>query len=206
MKKLELNGEINMNCYIIENDNKCFIIDPGYEKEKIIDYVNKQQLQVEAILLTHGHFDHFSAIDCFDVPVYIYEEEFELLTNDELNGFKTLNVNNPINFNEIDIRKFPISQKFYLGDKEVNVIHTPGHTQGSVCYIYDNMLFTGDTLFCNAVGRTDFPTGNIDLMKTSVVNLINNYDDGFEVHPGHSLSSTIKNEKEQNPYYLMWKN
>lgn len=205
MHKLSLSGEIGVNCYIIEHNNKCFIIDPGYEKEKIRKFVEEHNLTVEAILLTHGHLDHIGAIDCFDVEVFIHEDEYELLTNDELNGFVSLGISNPVDLSKINIQKFSADKKFYLDDKEVSVLHTPGHTKGSVCFVFDNMIFSGDTLFKGAVGRSDFPTGDINQLKVSIVSLIDSMDDSYEVHPGHNFSSTIKEEKLSNQYYNMWK-
>lgn len=205
MKKLKLKGNMNMNCYIIENDGLCYIIDPGYQKEKIIRYIDEQKLQVEGILLTHGHFDHIGAIDCCDVPVYIFEDEYHLLLDDDLNCYNQLGIKNEMNLSNIDVRVFSSDDTFNLGDKEISVVHTPGHTQGSVCFVYDKMIFTGDTLFCKAVGKSDFPTGDLESLKMSVVNIIESYDNDYEIHPGHNESSTIGSEKLQNPYYLMWK-
>lgn len=205
MEKICLRGDIDVNCYIVSNENKCFIIDPGYEKSRVIEHIENNNLEVEGILLTHGHLDHIGAIDSFDVPVYIYEEEYDLFISDDINGFKTLGVENPLDISKLNIKTFSKDTKFNLGDKTIEVIHTPGHTKGSVCYIYDKMIFTGDTLFKGAVGRSDFPTGSLEALKHSVVNLIDAYSDDYEVHPGHNCSSTIGIEKVENSYYKMWK-
>ncbi|MFV0498718.1 MAG: MBL fold metallo-hydrolase [Bacilli bacterium] len=205
MQKIVLSGDICVNCYIISHNKKCYIIDPGNEKSKIIEYVTQNDLEVLGILLTHGHFDHTGAVDCFEKPVYVFEKEYNLLVNDKLNGYNNLSVENKIDFEKIDIRKFDLNHKFLLDDRKISFIHTPGHTSGSVCFIFDKMIFTGDTLFKGAVGRWDFPTGNIAQLKKSLIRIIDNFDDDYEVHPGHNDSSYIGIEKEQNNYYKMWK-
>ena len=93
-----------------------------------------------------------------------------------------------------------------IDDKEIKVIHTPGHTVGSVCYKIDNDLYTGDTLFKGTVGRWDFPTGKLDILRKTVVDLIDSQDEDTKIHPAHGESSTIKHEKETNYYYNEWKN
>ncbi len=205
MKKLLLNGEISVNCYIISNQGKCYIIDPGYQVDYVRKLVNENNLDVEGILLTHGHLDHIGAIDCFDVPVYLYKDELDLVMNDDLNGFNTLGVSNRLDMSKINFVPIDEDYELYLGDKRIEIIFTPGHTKGGVCYKYENDLFTGDTLFKNAVGRSDFPSGNIEELKKSVVKIIDMFDGDVNVHPGHMGSSTIAEERIQNSYYKMWK-
>ncbi|GAA0178397.1 MBL fold metallo-hydrolase [Clostridium sediminicola] len=205
MHKLLLRGEIDVNCYFIEHNKKCYIVDPGYERERIIKYVEDNNLEVMGILLTHGHYDHVGAIDCFDVPVYIHKTEYSFLKTDEINGFKSHNKLKPYSVDDLNIVKIEDSDVIEFDDKKIEVIHTPGHTAGCVCYKFENDLFSGDTLFKEAVGRFDFPTGDLNALKKSVVNLIDSLDDDVNVHPGHMDSSTIKYEKENNDYYLEWK-
>ncbi|MFV0424523.1 MAG: MBL fold metallo-hydrolase [Bacilli bacterium] len=206
MKKLYLRGEISVNCYIIDYNDKCYIIDPSYEKKKIVEYVDNNNLKVEGILLTHGHLDHIGAVDCFDVPIFIYEKEYDLLMNDDLNGYNSLGVNNPLELSKFNIQKFSLNKEFNIDDKKIFVIHTPSHTSGGVCYVFDKMIFTGDTIFKGAVGRWDFPTGNIEELKKSVVKIIDTFDNDYEIYPGHNDSSKIGIEKHENKYYNMWKN
>lgn len=205
MRKLVLHGEEDVNCYFIEDNNKCYIVDPGYEKERIVKYVENSKLEVLGILLTHGHIDHISAIDCFKVPVYIHENEYELFLDSYSNVENRYGRKMDYSLEHINIIKIDESKVFKIDDKEVYVIYTPGHTVGGVCYKFGNDLYTGDTLFKEKVGKWTFPTGSLEDMKKSVVSLINTQSDEVKVHPGHYDSSTIGHEKKNNPFYLEWK-
>ncbi len=205
MEKLSLNGIINMNCYVINHNKKCMIVDPGYEANKIVEYVNAKGYEPCGILLTHGHLDHIGAIDCFDVPVYVYEKEFDLVKDNNINGFNTLNEHNPIDYDKINFTVFNDQSQIMLDDKKIRFIHTPGHTIGGVCYIVDYDVYTGDTLFKGSVGRHDFPTGDVEQLKRSVVELLDGLADNYQLHPGHGDSSTVNEEKANNPFYKMWR-
>ncbi|MGL5614734.1 MAG: MBL fold metallo-hydrolase [Sarcina sp.] len=205
VNKILLYGEIPVNCYIIENDGLCYIVDPGYEKERVIDYIKNKGLSVKGILLTHGHIDHIGAIDSFDVPVYLHEVEYEILVDNHKNGFEFYGREKPYNLEDIKVIKIDENKKFTLGNKVIEVVFTPGHTIGGVCYKIDNDLYTGDTLFKETVGRWDFPTGNLEVLKKSIVNLVDSMDDEVRIHPAHGDSSTIGYEKKENEYYKAWK-
>lgn len=206
MKKILLLGEIDVNCYFIENNNKCYIVDPGYEKEKVIKYVKENHLEVLGILLTHAHIDHIGAIDCFNVPVYVYKDEYEILIDNHKNGFEFYGREKPYYLEDLNIVKFDEATVFPLDDKRIEVIHTPGHTIGGVCYKIDNDLYTGDTLFEGTVGKWTFPTGELDTLRKTVVNLIDNQNEDIRIHPAHGDSSTIGSEKRNNFFYKTWKN
>lgn len=205
MKKISLFGEIDVNCFFIEHNNKCYIVDPGYEKEKVIKYVRDNNLKVLGILLTHGHIDHIGAIDAFDVPVYLHEKEYEIIEDNYKNGFDFYGRQKPYSLNDINIIRMDDSFVLHLDDKRIEVIHTPGHTVGGVCYKIDNDLYTGDTLFEGTVGKWTFPTGNLEALKRTIVNLIDTQDEGIRIHPAHGESSTIGEEKRYNQFYLEWK-
>lgn len=202
MKKLTMFGDMDINCYIVEYDNKCYIVDPGYEKDKIREYVQENNLKVLGILLTHGHIDHISAIDCFDVPVYVHQNEYDNLLQNYNNVFNRYERKMDYSLEDINIIKIDESKVFTIGDKEITVIYTPGHTVGGVCYKFEKDLFTGDTLFKGVVGKWIFPTGDLDSMKKSVIGLIETQEEDVKVHPGHGESSTIGNEKNSNKFYL----
>ncbi|MGL5416449.1 MAG: MBL fold metallo-hydrolase [Clostridium sp.] len=205
MNRILLKGEIPVNCYIIENKKECFIVDPGYEKEKLVKYVEEKGLSVKGILLTHGHIDHIGAIDSFQVPVYIHEKEYEILVDNHKNGFEFYGREKPYRLEDINIVTIDENKVFTLGDKTIEVIFTPGHTVGGVCYKIGDDLYTGDTLFKETVGRWDFPTGDLKVLQESVVRLVDSMNEEVRIHPAHGQSSTIENEKKYNDYYNEWK-
>ena len=206
MNKLLLYGDIDVNCYFIEHHQQCYIVDPGYEKERIIQYIYDKQLSVQGILLTHGHIDHIGAIDAFDVPIYLHEKEFEIIKDNVKNGFTFYNKAKPYDLSSLHLVPINSATTLPLGDHLIQVIHTPGHTVGSVCYKINDELYSGDTLFKGTVGRWDFPTGDLDTLQKTIVNLINSLPDNTKIYPAHGEISTIGHEKATNHFYLMWKN
>jgi len=205
IRKLKLDGEIPMNCYVLDRNGKCFIIDPGYQKERIQEYVKKEGLEVIGILLTHAHIDHIEALDCFKVPVYLHELEYDILMDDSLNGFEFFGKQKAFDVNCLDIRTITEDTILQLAEYEITVILTPGHTVGGVCYKIENDMYVGDTLFEGSVGRWDRPTANLEQLKESVLRLIDNQPEHIIIHPGHGKSSTIGTEKQLNPFYKEWK-
>lgn len=204
MNKILLYGDIDVNCYLIEFKKKCYIVDPGYEKERVIEYVQSNNLEVLGILLTHGHIDHIGAIDSFDVNVYIHEKDYEIIEDNYKNGFMFYGKEKPYDLDSINIVKINENSIIKIDNKRIEVIHTPGHTVGSVCYKFEDDLYTGDTLFKETVGRWDFPTGNLDTLKSTIVNLIESMDEDIRIHPAHGESSTIREEKRNNYFYKSW--
>ena len=204
IERIMLNGAIPMNCYIIEHNKKCFIIDPGYKTDVIDKYITSNNIEVIGILLTHGHIDHIGFLNCYKVPVYIHEIEMDLVTDNYKNGSTLLE--QQLNYSFEDITFMPINStaKIPLDDKYIEVIDSPGHTLGGVCYKIDNEIITGDTLFNRGVGRWDFPTGSLADLKKSVVSLIESQDDCCNIYPGHGEVSTIGYERKYNDYYLQW--
>lgn len=193
-------GFMQENCYIVYAGKHAIIIDPGEGAGDIQAFVKKQHLKVAAILLTHGHFDHIGAVDeladVYQCPVYAsmkaiaMSQDAHLNLSDQFAGF-TLKT-------EIT----PVSDQLDIGDFKIQVIATPGHTDGDVCYYIESekALFTGDTLFKESAGRTDFPTGSIHHLMNSMHVLAHLPFDAY-VYPGHGESSTLAFEKAHN-YYL----
>lgn len=189
------------NVYLIIKDKNCAIVDPGGNTIKeVLKYLNDNKLNLECILVTHGHFDHILSINEIleykNVPVYIGKEDKEKLFNSDLSLFRIFNG-----------KDYEISKKANIIELEDNdevfglkVLHTPGHTSGSVCYYSkeDNCIFTGDTLFKMSYGRVDFPTGNPRAMRDSLNRLLK-LDGATIVYPGHGESTTI--EEEYSNYY-----
>ena len=195
-----LSGEYVENCYICSDDDKnCFIVDPGEGFDKISEYIESNELKISFILLTHGHGDHIASAEKlkkrFQTEIFGGIEEKEVFENSELNftsnmsmGDMTVNVDRYLkDDDEID----------FLG-KIIKVIHTPGHTKGGVCYLFENILFSGDSLFKGTIGRTDLPTGDYDDLISSLKQKILTLDKDIKVYPGHGFATTIGEELENN--------
>lgn len=195
-------GGFETNTYIISNEGKCVIVDPGLD---FLEYSLsiKNKYEVEAILITHGHIDHIDGMKYFpSVPIYIHEYDEEFIYDSRLSLYAWMSLKTPYRKNTLNIKTVKDNDILNLIGFEFKVIHTPGHTRGSVCYLYKNKLLSGDTLFKNSCGRTDFPTGNPSDMKRSLNKIIACCGDMVDVYPGHDEKTKIKDEKKNNPYIL----
>lgn len=202
MLKTILN-EYAENSYILTQDDVTFVIDPGSNTEEMLKYLEKQSLTPRAILLTHGHFDHIQGVNDlmsrYHVPVYIHPEERDFLFDPNLN-LSTL-MREPYRVFQKDLVKvYEDDHTFKLGPYELKVWHTPGHTRGSVSFSLDSMLFSGDALFKETIGRTDLPTGDQATLLETVKKLVEIFPDNTLVYPGHGPMTTIVHEKHHNPY------
>lgn len=205
IKRIVSNDIINMNCYLIIDENKCFIVDPGGNYSEIEKTIKELDLEVLGILLTHAHVDHTYLIGKFNVPIYMHEKEVEILKYSNLSLYDSFSLDMPFNYLKLDIKKLKNNDIIKLNEKEIKVLHTPGHTKGSVCYLIDNKLFSGDTLFKESCGRCDLPSGSEIDMAKSLLYLIDNLDENVKVYPGHDDATTIKHEKEYNTMYRYYK-
>ena len=195
-------GIIHANCYIVETEKKnAVIIDPGAESNKIMDFVEEKGLTVRKILVTHGHFDHIGAISSIvkrtGAPVYIHPADASKLQSPE----KSLaNLVPEVKFNKVT-KYTPVFDEDDIKQDELvfHVIHTPGHSKGSVCFVCNNFIFSGDTLFCGSVGRTDFPDGSLEEIKKSV-NRLADLEGDYTVFCGHEKSTTLDEERATNVY------
>ena len=185
-------GLYQTNCYIVqkEGSKRCIVIDPGYEANTILNRTALLGLEIEAILLTHGHFDHVGAVRQIaadtDCKVYLQENELSL---------PAAMTDGPLYHTDL----YPESGVVELAGMTVKVIKTPGHTPGSVCLLVENALFSGDTLFAGSMGRCDFPGSNIFDMRKSLKKLRDLAGD-YRVLPGHAEESTLEYERKTNPY------
>jgi glyoxylase-like metal-dependent hydrolase (beta-lactamase superfamily II) len=190
-------GMHQANCYIIKNKEDILILDPGARPERIKTYLG-DGAKVTAILLTHGHFDHFGAVDelvkTYGCPVYLHEADEELLDN-EMNGMsgKMITVKSPLTYLQEGILK--------LGTTILHIWEAPGHTKGSVLIETEGHLFCGDVLFQGSIGRTDLHGGSEREMKRSLAR-IKTFDPKLIVHPGHGEETTIGIELKNNPFLL----
>lgn len=197
-------GIVSVNCYLVSNEEtkECFLVDPGAYDEAIVDHIKKDGLKMQAILLTHGHFDHIMGIDGFlrefPVPVYACGEEEALLNDITLNVSKR--VCDGYTFSGAAYLKD--GEKLNLIGEEITMFHTPGHTAGGCCYYIpaEGVLFAGDTLFRRSVGRSDFPTGDGEALVQSIREKLLCLPDETKVFPGHMGVTTIGEEREYNPF------
>ena len=197
-------GPIQTNCYFLyrEDTKECLIIDPGYEADKIEAYVQKKQLHVAGILLTHGHFDHITAADevrkKFQTKIYASGKEKELMADPRMNVSVMMGESVSL---KADVWLEDGQELEMLGET-MRCILTPGHTGGGMCFYFSKagMLFSGDTLFQESVGRTDFPGGSMSEIVRSIREKLFVLPDAVQVYPGHGLMTSIKNEKMFNPF------
>ena len=185
-------GAYQTNCYIIwaENSDRCAIIDPGYEPDTILTQVGRMGKTVDAILLTHGHFDHVGGVktiaDTTGCKVFLCTDDLAMPQQFTAGALLYTNT-----YKDGDVLE--------LAGLTIQVLHTPGHTMGSVCLLVEDSLFAGDTLFRESCGRTDLPGGNwADMLKS--LRRLKTLPDHIKVFSGHGPSSNIGEEKMWNPY------
>ena len=192
-------GVLGANCYIVKNESilECIVIDSGGDYNRIID--KTKGYSIKGVLFTHGHFDHIGAGASFKrqgVPLYIGEED-RIMTSSNHNLSKMAG---------IEIEKFACDFSFKDGDMlnlagfNIKCILIGGHSLGSYCFLIDNYLFSGDTLFCGSVGRTDFPNGSFSTLINNVKNKLLCLDGDTIVLSGHDEQTTIEEEKLYNPF------
>ena len=197
-------GPLEENCYIVYEENgagKCFLVDPGASGNMILRELEALHLVPEAILLTHGHFDHIMAVEWIrktypDLPVYALDREREVLSDPEKSMLRAFGGR----FDVENIRFVSDKTELFPAGIPVTYLATPGHTAGSACiYLADSsILFSGDTLFLESAGRTDFPTGDTRALSDSIRNRLMALPDGTEVYPGHGDGTTIGHERKYN--------
>ena len=199
-------GILENNCYFIhrEGETDTIFIDPNSQGDRLFVRLREKGLQIKAILLTHGHFDHIMGAnemrEVSEAKIYASEDEEELLRDPQLNSSYKVGRSYTV---KPDIL-LKDGEEVSVGSIKLKMIKTPGHTAGGCCFYSeeDKVLFSGDTLFCESVGRTDFETGNAGVLKQSLRKLAELPDD-VKVYPGHGEFTTIGHEKMYNPYMNM---
>lgn len=185
--------------YLICRFDVCYLIDPSHDLMQVREALGTRRLL--GMLLTHAHSDHIDLIGEFECPVYLHLDDAHLLFEDAHNGYSPKT--HPYKRKQLDLHYVTHGMKLPFADQFVEVYHTPGHTKGGVTYLYDNKLFTGDTLFKESVGRHDLYSGNLPDLRKSILFLCQ-LPANLKVYPGHDEPSTIRYEQKQNPYYVKW--
>lgn len=188
------------NCYLVEGENGAVVIDPGYKREAILDFLKENKNKERLILLTHGHFDHIGGAEYLrqetGVKIGIGALDEPALSDNELNC--AVNFKRTLSPFSADYL-YNDGDKISVGDLDFTVIACPGHTVGGISLLCDGNLFSGDTLFKDSVGRTDFQGGSFSDLEKSIKRLYTLPDD-TAVLPGHGEQSTIGHEKNYNPF------
>jgi len=191
-------GDYQTNTYIVENEGHCAIVDPGYEPETILAFLKKHALTADAILLTHGHFDHVGAVEKIveetGCKLWMSERDWSQKNSPLTNYFYPI-----ANCDFAEVQFCEEGEEISAAGLTFKTLETPGHTHGSVCYLCGDALFSGDTLFAGSCGRTDLPGGDwITILKS--LRRLSQLSGDYTVFPGHGNSTTLSQEKLYNPY------
>lgn len=184
--------------YVVINDGRAFVVDPGADAGRIIAAAEAEGAKIEWVLLTHAHFDHIGAAAALQregAQIVLHRDDVKLIKS-----FQSLSV-----LAGVKVEHFTPDVTVAGGETldvagvSVKVIHTPGHTAGSVCYVAGDVIFSGDTLFALSYGRTDFPTGSFAQLKNSIINKLFALEGDYKVLPGHEGPTTLDYERAHNP-------
>jgi len=201
IKKI-ISGPLEVNCYIVYDAQtlRALIVDPGEDSDGMIKEIESGGFIPEMLVNTHGHYDHILSDELirkhFSIPLAAHEDEISMLADPERNGSLFYSKPESVSAPEIALKD---GQKVELSFSSFTVIHTPGHTKGGICLLFDGFIITGDTLFAGSIGRTDFPdSSHKDMLKS--LEKIKALDPSLEVYPGHGSRTTLANELRHNPF------
>lgn len=195
-------GPLGVNCYIVADPatKEACVIDPGADGAKIKSFIAKNGLDLKFVINTHGHGDHIAANRELGVPIYIHRADKDCLTDPKKNlssGIFMFDIVSPQ-----AARALEDGDAIKLGGLELKVIHTPGHTKGSISLALGDVVFTGDTLFQGGIGRTDLAGGDEEEILRSIRKKLLVFKDDVAIYPGHGGLSTIGEERRKNPFLI----
>lgn len=203
IKKFE-NGPFAVNTFLITNkkNNEGIVLDPGSDTSELINFINKEKVKIKAIIATHGHIDHVAGVDKikkeYNVPFYLNELDNQLLemipAQAKMFGIKSSGVPT------VD-KKLPLSGEIEIAGFKIKLLHTPGHSAGSVSLLFGNVVFVGDALFNMSIGRTDLPGGNHSTLISSIKKKLFTLPENTVVYCGHGPETKIGTEKSSNPFF-----
>ena len=193
-------GSYQTNCYIVHDEasKSCAIIDPGYQADDLLQELQQLGLTLDAIFLTHGHFDHVGGVETLvqatNCQLWMHERDYSQQKNPQNDYLYPLH-----DCTFTNVQFFEEQQVIQAGGLDFTVLETPGHTWGCVCLICENAIFSGDTLFAGSCGRTDLPGGDWATIRESLSRLAA-LEGNYGIYPGHGESTTLALEKQYNPY------
>lgn len=197
-----LTSPLQTNTYVVENNGKAFVVDPGGSAEEIYRFLCDRKLFLDAILLTHAHFDHMGGVAEL-LKMVVQDVRPSVLVHkddaDKIGSYKNLafSMGATCEKFEPDIL-LNGDEKLRVADLDVRVIHTPGHSKGGVCYVCGDRIFVGDTIFCMSYGRYDFYDGDFDELKNSIINKIFRLEGNYVLLPGHGDPTSLSFERKNN--------
>lgn len=195
-----ISSYLDTNCYLVINDEKAIVIDPCIDYNFIL---NKYNVTINAVLLTHGHIDHFYKIKTFfnkNILFYLHKETIVKLSDSYKNCSAFVGEKITVDVSNENVIKIYDSFKFEINGLIIDTIATPGHTNDSVSFLVKNNLFTGDALFKGSIGRVDLPTGN-QLIMNKTIETFKNMKSNYQVYPGHGEDTDLDYEKNTNFYF-----
>ncbi len=196
-------GPLEVNCYILgcAVTKEAVLIDPAGDAHLIEDEVSRLEAKITAILLTHGHYDHLGAVSemkaKYGCPIMIHRLDADCLTNPMLN--LSALTGDALVCPKAD-RLLEDGDSIRVGNLEMKVLHTPGHTRGSICFLLENMIFGGDLLFYGSIGRTDLPGGSFEEIEKSISKRIYSLPEDWIIYPGHGEPTSVGFEKKHNAF------